>query len=62
MVTSDVGWLFWKKVAASVRLSRAASWEEAVIEYKDYWPEINNGKIPPAIKHFREYYRRLQEK
>lgn len=57
-----IRWLFQKQKLASIRLKRAASWEEAVIEYKAYWKAINSGEVPKGIKDLREYYGILQGK
>lgn len=50
-----VRWLFQKKKLASIRLKREASWDEAVIEYKSYWKEIEKGHIPTGMDNFRKY-------
>ena len=51
-----------KEKLASIRLERTASWEEAIIEYKGYWDEINARKMPKGIENLRKYYQILQEK
>ena len=56
----ELGWLFQKKKLASVRLQRIASWDEAVIEYKSYWDQVNAGEIPKGLANFREFYQLLQ--
>ncbi len=59
-ICMGVRWLFQKKKLASVRLKRTASWDEAVIEYKSYWNEVNKGQIPRGLANFREFYELLQ--
>ncbi len=59
-ICMGVRWLFQKKKLASVRLKRIASWEEAVIEYKSYWDEVNAGQVPQGLVNFREFYQILQ--
>ncbi|MHB1947983.1 MAG: transglycosylase SLT domain-containing protein [Gammaproteobacteria bacterium] len=59
-ICMGVRWLFQKKKLASIRLKRTASWEEAVIEYKSYWDEVNAGKIPQGLANFRYFYDVLQ--
>lgn len=61
-ICMGIRWLFQKKKLASIRLKREASWEEAIIEYKSYWEQINVGKIPMGIQKLREYYGILQGK
>lgn len=61
-ICMGVRWLFQKKKLASARLKRPASWIEAIIEYKGYWDDINEGKEPDAIKHLKEFYQLLQGK
>lgn len=56
-----VRWLYQKKKLASARLKRTASWEEAIIEYKSYWHEVNKGIDPDPMKKLRKYYKILQE-
>src|SRR3990167_2063390 len=59
-ICMGVRWLFQKKKLASVRLKRPASWEEAVIEYKGYWGEVNAGQDPEGMQLFRQFYKILQ--
>jgi hypothetical protein len=59
-ICMGIRWLFQKKKLASIRLKRVASWEEAVIEYKSYWDEVNAGKIPQGLANFRKFYQLLQ--
>jgi len=61
-ICSGVRWLFRKQITASARLGRNATWEEAVIEYKSYWDEINAKRIPNGIIRLREYYEKLEGK
>lgn len=58
-ICSGVRWLFRKKETASARLDRIATWDEAIIEYKGYWDEVNTGKDPKPMQHLREYFKRL---
>jgi len=63
-ICAGVRWLFRKKVTATNRLhknkiNREATWEEAVIDYKGYWDDVKNGKIPSGLEHLREYYQQL---
>ncbi len=60
-ICAGIRWLFWKKVTASARLKRKASWEEAIIEYKGYWDQVESGHDPEAMQHLREYFNRLEE-
>jgi len=55
-----IRWLYQKKKLASIRLKRKASWDEAVIEYKSYWTQVNAGQIPQGLANFREIYQLLQ--
>ncbi|MDP1614811.1 MAG: hypothetical protein Q8L68_03350, partial [Methylococcales bacterium] len=57
-----VRWLFRKQITASHRLGRKATWDEAVIEYKAYWDEINKDNIPEGILRFRKFYQQLEGK
>lgn len=59
-ICMGIRWLFQKKKLASIRLKRTASWDEAVIEYKSYWDEVNKGKIPAGLAKFRKFYEILQ--
>jgi hypothetical protein len=61
-ICMGIRWLFQKKKLASIRLKRTASWEEAVIEYKSYWEEVNAGEIPTGLAVFRELYQLLLSK
>jgi len=61
-ICSGVRWLFRKQITASARLGRKATWEEAVIEYKSYWDEINANRVPNGIIRLREYYEKLEGK
>lgn len=60
-ICAGVRWLFRKKDTASVRLKRIATWEEAVIEYKGYWDEVNSGNDPKAMQDLRSYFKRLEK-
>ncbi len=59
-ICMGVRWLFQKRKLASGKLKRQATWEEAVIEYKCYWDEVNAGRIPDGISRLREYYQILR--
>lgn len=59
-ICMGVRWLFQKRKLAGVRLNREASWEEAIIEYKSYWKDFNDKKVPRGIEHLRDYYEILQ--
>lgn len=59
-ICMGIRWLFQKKKLASARLKRPASWDEAVIEYKSYWDQVNAGQIPQGLANFREFYQLLQ--
>lgn len=61
-ICSGVRWIFRKKDTASARLKRVATCEEAVIEYKGYWGEVNSGKDPKAMQDLRRYFSRLENK
>jgi hypothetical protein len=61
-ICCGVRWLFRKQIIASARLGRKATWEEAVIEYKSYWDEMDNGNVPTAILRFRKFYQQLEGK
>lgn len=61
-ICAGVRWLFRKRETASHRLGRQATWEEAVIEYKDYWTEVNSGRDPIGMQHLREFLKRLSKK
>jgi hypothetical protein len=60
-ICASVRWLFWKKITASLRLKREATWYEAIIEYKGYWDEVNKGHDPKPLQHLREYFKRLEQ-
>lgn len=60
-ICAGIRWLFWKKITVSVRLKRIASWEEAIIEYKGYWDEVDSGHDPEAMQNLRQYLERLEE-
>ena len=61
-ICCGVRWLFRKQITASSRLGRNATWEEAVIEYKAYWDEMDGDNIPKGIIKFRKYYQMLEGK
>lgn len=61
-ICTGVLWLFQKRKLASARLKRPVSWVEAIIEYKGYWKDINEGKEPDALKRLNEFYQTLQAK
>lgn len=58
-ICAGIRWLFRKKETATKRLGHEATWYEAVIEYKDYWKEVNNGNDPLPLQHLRAYLKRL---
>jgi len=60
-ICAGVRWLFRKKETAAAKLKREASWEEAIIAYKDYWTQIEKGEIPEPIINLRKYYQILKE-
>jgi hypothetical protein len=60
-ICSGIRWLFRKKDTASARLGRVATWDEAVIEYKGYWDEVNSGNVPKAMRDLRDYIKRLEK-
>jgi hypothetical protein len=37
-----------------------ATWEEAIIEYKGYWDEVEAGEDPEGIQLLRQFYKILQ--
>jgi len=59
-ICMGVRWLFQKKKLASFRLKRSASWEEAIVEYKGYWDEVDSGHDPQGMQLFRQFYKILQ--
>lgn len=59
-ICMGIRWLFQKKKLASIRLGREASWEEAIIEYKGYWDEVDAGEDPEGMQLFRQFYKILQ--
>ncbi len=61
-ICCGVRWLLRKQIIASARLGRKATWEEAVIEYKSYWDEMDDGNVPTAILRFRKFYQQLEGK
>lgn len=60
-ICAGIRWLFRKKETASSKLNRNASWEEAIISYKNYWADIESGKNVEPIQKLRKYYKILQE-
>lgn len=59
-ICMGIRWLLQKRYLLSVRLKREVTWEEAVIEYKSYWGDIDKYKeMPKGIKDLREYYKQL---
>lgn len=60
-ICMGIRWLFQKKKLASIRLHRIASWDEAVIEYKSYWDQVNAGQTPQGLANFRELHQILQD-
>jgi len=58
-ICMGIRWLFQKKKLASIRLKRTATWDEAVIEYKAYWDQVNAGQIPQGLANFHEFYQIL---
>ncbi len=62
-ICMGIRWLFQKRHLLSVRLKQEVTWEEAVIEYKSYWDDIEKlgKKMPKGILDLREYYKQLLE-
>lgn len=61
-ICMGIRWLFQKRHLLAVRLKREVTWEEAVIEYKSYWKDIEKyGEMPKGIRDLREYYKKLLE-
>ncbi len=60
-ICMGVRWLFQKHKLASIRLGREATWEEAIIEYKGYWKEIEAGRVPKGIENLRKFYNILSQ-
>jgi hypothetical protein len=63
-ICAGVRWLFQKRLLASVRLKRQATWEEAVDEYKAFLSKRLRGqkynKVP--MEKFKQYAERLTQK
>ncbi len=59
-ICSGIRWLFRKKITASSKLHREATWEEAIIDYKCYSDDVNHGTIPKALLKLREYFSELE--
>ncbi len=55
-----VRWLFNKKIGAKARLHHAATWDDAVAEYKGILEDVKNGKDPRnEMKTFHTLYNQL---
>ena len=55
-----VRWLLTKKVDAKARLHYAATWDDAVAEYKGILEDVKNGKDPKnEMKTFHTLYNQL---
>lgn len=55
-------WLFNKKIGAKARLHHAATWDDAVAEYKGRLKAVKNGKDPRnEMAIFRSFYKQLLE-
>ena len=63
-ICAGVRWLFRKKVLASHRLQREATWIEAAAEYKSYLKDIQTGKNPnpKGMQDLHDYYNDLIKK
>lgn len=61
-ICSGIRWIFQKKKLASAKLKRESTWEEAIIEYKGYWHDIEKGVDPEPMKRLRKFYRILKGK
>ncbi|MFN7683944.1 MAG: lytic transglycosylase domain-containing protein [Oligoflexia bacterium] len=59
-IAAGIRWLFRKKETATSRLGRAATWDEAVAEYKSYLGDVMAGKQPAGMRIFRSYHVRLK--
>jgi hypothetical protein len=62
-ICAGVRWLFQKRVLASHRLGRQASWDESVEEYKSVLKDRLAGKKinPKVMGVFRGFFERLQK-
>lgn len=57
-----VRWLFTKKIDAKARLHHAATWDDAVAEYKGILEAVKHGKDPRnEMAIFRSFYQQLLE-
>ncbi len=64
-ICAGVRWLFRKKVIAIERLGHAATWEDAIAEYKGILKSIITNKNPDPKNEmpiFRSFYKRLLER
>ena len=61
-ICSGVRWIFQKKRLADGRVKRTSTWEEAIIEYKGYWDDVNNGIDPDPMQRLRKFYGILKGK
>jgi uncharacterized protein with HEPN domain len=57
-IAAGVRWLFRKRETASARLKRAATWTEAVAEYKDY---LRRKSPSPQMEKFKGFYDALKK-
>jgi hypothetical protein len=62
-ICAGVRWLFRKKVLATHRLKREATWIEAVAEYKSYLAGILSGEKPDpkGMQDLHDYYSKLNK-
>ena len=58
-ICCGVRWLFRKRLIASSKFGKEASWEDTIIDYKGYRKDVDNGKEPDALKKMRKYYDQL---
>lgn len=61
-ICSGVRWLFQKKKLSDSKLKRMSTWEEVIIDYKDYGKAIKNGIDPKPMQKLREFYQILKGK
>ncbi len=59
-ICSGVRWLFRKKITASSKLHREATWEETIIDYKSYSDDVSHNITPKALLKLREYLAKLE--
>ena len=61
-IYAGVRWLFYKKLRASAKLGRNASWEEAVAEYKSLSKDLKAGdpRAEELFDRFKKYLSQLE--